>query len=294
MTTRPVLVGYDGSPGAEAALAWALDEAARTGAPVELAYALAWPPVVPAPVTSADVWPMDDTRRAISAMLQTAVAQAAESHPGVAVAWLVLDGPAAPVLQDRSHGAALLVLGSRGHGGFAGLLLGSTAVAVSAHAHCPTVVVRGVEPGPEARPGRVVVGVDFSACSLLALGFAFDQAAGRRVPLRVVHAWAPPPVRYGPPDLDPEEITLAERSAVEELLAGWRSKYPDVPVTVEVAADSPARVMVAATRHAQLAVVGSRGRGGFGGLLLGSVSQQLLHHSHCPVAVVRESPGPAA
>jgi nucleotide-binding universal stress UspA family protein len=289
MTTRPILVGYDQSPGAKAAAWWALDEGARTGTPVQLAYAFEWLPVA-APITAPRIWPDDAARRDIQAILDAFIAEAAEARPEVPVTGLILEGVAAFALQEQSRHASLVVLGSRGHGGFAGLLVGSTTVAVTAHAHCPVVVVRGVEPGPEMRLGHVAVGVDFSPGSLLALEFAFAQAASRRVNLHVVRAWTPPNPRWSPPGTDLAEFTVAERAAVDEMLAGWQAKYPAVTVTAEVVADSPAHCLVNASRNAQLVIVGSRGRGGFLGLLLGSVSQQLLHHSHCPVAIVREVP----
>jgi nucleotide-binding universal stress UspA family protein len=292
MTTRPILVGYDGSPGSRAALRWALDEGGRTGNPVQLVYVFEWFADRAWPGPGSEGWPDEAARRDVEWILDIAVGDAAKSHPKVSVSGVVLEGPAPLLLQERSRTASLVVLGSRGHGGFGGLLVGSTAVAVAAHAHRPVVVVRGVERGPERPSGHVVVGVDGSESSLLALGFAVEQAAERKVALHVVRAWTPPAARWRPPDFDPARISAEEQVAVAELLAGWREKYPDVEVAVEVVADNPAHVLVGATRNAQLAVVGSRGRGGFRGLLLGSVSQQLLHHSHCPVAIVRELPAP--
>ena len=290
MTTRPILVGYDDSPTAKAAAWWAVDEGARTGTPVWLAYSFEWLAVA-APMAPPRVWPDDDARRDIRAILDAFIVEAARVYPDVSVTGVILDGPAPPALWEQSRNASLVVLGNRGHGGFAGLLVGSTTVAVSAHAHCPVVVVRGIEPGPETRYGHVVVGVDFSPCSLLALEFAFDQAAGRGENLHVIRAWTPPGPRGGPPGADPEELTVTEKAAVDDLLTRWRAKYPTVGVTSEVIVDHPGRCLVEASRNAQLVVVGSRGRGGLLGLLLGSVSQRLLHHSHCPVAIVREIPG---
>lgn len=197
----------------------------------------------------------------------------------------VFDGPPALVLQERSTDAGMLVLGSRGHGGFAGLLAGSTAVSVTAHAHCPVVVVRD---GQAATSGPVVVGVDGSESSLRALGFAVERAEQRDVPLRVIRVWEPPGERWVPPGFDPEEATATERAAAEEELARWRETFPDVEVDLRVSPGNPAALLVEASREAQLVVVGSRGRGGLRGMLLGSVSQQLLQHAHCPVAVVRE------
>lgn len=290
MHTRPVLVGYDGSPGSRAALRWALDEGASTGDPVQLAYVFEWlaAPALAGPAYGG--WLDETARRDAESILEAAANDAARSHPGVDVSGVVLEGPASLLLQERSRGASLLVLGSRGHGGFAGLLVGSTSVTVAAHAHCPVVVVRGVAPGPEHPADPVLVGVDGSEQSLLALGFALERAAGRGVALRVVRAWQPPPGRWRPAEGDPARIGAGERAAITELLHGWREKYPQVEVHVDVVADNPAHALIEASRAAQLAVVGSRGRGGLRGMLLGSVSQQLLHHGHCPVAVVREVP----
>ncbi|BCJ68819.1 universal stress protein [Polymorphospora rubra] len=288
MEIQPIVVGYDGSPGARTALRWALDEAARTGAPVHPTYAFepfgASAPLAPAPL----LWPDDTARKEIAEMLDAAVAAAAASHPTVAVRAGTVDGPPNVRLQELSRQAGLVVLGSRGHDGFTGLLVGSTAVSVTAHAHCPVVVVRG-DAGPDG--GHVVAGVDGSACSVLALGYAFAQAAARDVPLHVVRAWRPPATGATPAPFDPDAVGALERAELRELLVGWQDRYPRVRVTSEVVADAPGRTLIDATRHAALVVVGSRGRGGFRGLLMGSVSQQLLHHSHCPVAVVRELPG---
>jgi nucleotide-binding universal stress UspA family protein len=290
-TGRPILVGYDGSDGARTAVRWALDEGARSGEAVELAYAFE-PTTVGSwigPGIGPGVWPDEVARREVEAVVQQAAAEAAGTHPGVRVHGEVLDGPAALLLQERSARASLVVLGSRGHGGFTGLLTGSTAVTVCAHAHCPVVVVRGEEP-QRTGPGPVVVGVDGSEHSRLALGFALDRAANREAPLHVIRAWAPPGPRSRPAEAKLAEITDTERAAVQEMVAGWRGTYPGVEVSVAVVTGNPSGALVEATREARLAVVGSRGLGGFRGLLLGSVSQQLIQHGHCPVAVVRELP----
>lgn len=290
MNAHPIIVGYDASEGSKAAFRWALDEATRTGAQITLLFAFEWPalPSTVAPVATS--WPDQGAREDAQKMLDAAILEAFQTHPRVLVTGTVADGSAAILLRERSREARLLVLGSRGHGGFTGLLLGSTTVAVSAHAHCPVVVVRGEQEQPE---GPVVVGVDGSTCALLAVEYAFAQAAARDTVLRVVRAWTPiaPPRQL--PGYIPAEQAGAERIEVDELLADGRSRYPQVEVAIDIVAGPPGRVMVDASRDAQLVVVGSRGHGGFGGLLLGSVSQQLLHHAHCPVAVVRELPSAA-
>ncbi|MFC3505376.1 universal stress protein [Micromonospora krabiensis] len=294
MSGGPILVGYDGSPDAGHALAWALDEAGRSGRPVRLAYVFEWVTVVGwlGPGVAPGVWPDETARREVEQLVHRAAADAAAAHPDLDVAGEVFDGPPALVLQERSAQADLLVLGGRGHGGFGGLLVGSTAVAVTAHARCPVVVVRSPPETAPAAPadGPVVVGFDGSDPSLVALGFAVERAEQREVPLRVVRAWSPsgPPWRGGGAPADQEDALAAERAAVEAALAPVRKTYPGLAVTVDVAAGSPASLLVEASRSAQLVAVGSRGRGGLRGMLLGSVSQQLIQHAIAPVAVVRE------
>ncbi|MDW3846916.1 universal stress protein [Micromonospora sp. BRA006-A] len=287
MSGEEILVGYDGSADASVALNWALDEAGRSGRPVRLAYVFEWLTVTGwiGPGVAPGVWPDEAARQQVDELVRKAAADAAADRPGLTVHGEVFDGPPALVLQERSADAGILVLGSRGHGGFGGLLAGSTAVSVTAHAHCPVVVVRD---GQAATSGPVVVGSDGSESALRALGFAVERAAQRDVPLRVLRAWEPPGDRWVPPDFDPEQVAASERAAAEAELAPWRESFPDVPVEIEAVPGSASALLVEASRSAQLVVVGSRGRGGLRGMLLGSVSQQLIQHSHCPVAVVRE------
>ncbi|MGC4897336.1 universal stress protein [Micromonospora sp. DT31] len=287
MSGEEILVGYDGSADAAIAVQWALDEAGRSDRPVRLAYVFEWLTVTGwiGPGVAPGVWPDEAARQQVEELVRQAATDAAADRPGLTVHGEVFDGPPALVLQERSAEAGMLVLGSRGHGGFGGLLAGSTAVSVVAHAHCPVVVVRD---GQRATSGPVVVGSDGSETALLALGFAVERAAQRDVPLRVLRVWEPPGGRRVPSDFDPEETAAAERAAAEAELAPWRESFPDVPVEIEAVPGSAAALLVEASRSAQLVVVGTRGRGGLRGMLLGSVSQQLIQHSHCPVAVVRE------
>ncbi|MET8117880.1 universal stress protein [Micromonospora sp. NPDC005291] len=284
MRDAEILVGYDGSTDASVALNWALEEARHSGQPVRLAYVFEWLTVAGwvGPGVAPGIWPDDTARRQVEDLVRKAAADAGAAHPGLTITGEVYDGPPALVLQERSAEAGLLVLGSRGHGGFGGLLAGSTAVSVAAHAHCPVVVVRD-GPGSaltDASPGPVAVGVDGSEQSLVALGFAAERAAQRQVPLRVLHAWTPGPGgAAGVPD---------ERAAVEQALEPWRRTFAELTISVDLVPGSPAAMLIEASRDARLVVVGSRGRGGLAGMLLGSVSQQLIQHADCPVAVVKE------
>ena len=199
--------------------------------------------------------------------------------------------------------AQLVVIADRGLGGVAGLLIGSVAFALAAGGSCPVVIVRGQT---DATDGPVVVGVDGSPISEAALAFAFEAAALRGAPLLAVHAWRDVPLvavhaeRDVPLDpmtwasLDWDAVEQQAQAELAERLAGWRDKYPDVDVQRLVVQDRPAKVLVEQSAAAQLLVVGSRGRGGLAGLLLGSVSHAVLHRADCPVAIVRADIGAAA
>jgi nucleotide-binding universal stress UspA family protein len=291
MNDKPIVVGYDGSSGAEAALRWAIEEAGRTGVPIRVVQVVETPLHVAAVAPGVGVFPDAELRRDAEVALAVTVEKVRADNPEVAVTGGVLPEPTVPALLEQSHRAALVVLGSRGHGGFAGLLLGSVGVAVSGHAHCPVVVVRGTA-RPAGSGAPVVVGVDGSPDSLLAAAYGFEQAAEHGVGVEAVHAWTPPAppwrstIRPLAPDAD--ELEQAELHLLNAALAGLRTAYPGVPTRTRVVAGGAAHALVEASRTAQLVVVGSRGMGGFRGLLLGSVSQQLLHHADCPVAVIRK------
>jgi nucleotide-binding universal stress UspA family protein len=181
-------------------------------------------------------------------------------------------------------------VGSRGHGTFAGLLLGSVSRQVATHAKCSSVIVR---PAADPQSRDIVVGVDGSQPSLHALDFAFDEADRRGMRLRVLHTWDVPPVGAitGVPTFSPPEfirdLKNSEARLISEALAGHGDRYPDVEVSEELEQGGPVQVLTEASEHAAMVVVGSRGRGGFLGLLLGSVSHGIAHHAHCSVAVIR-------
>ncbi|SNY59157.1 universal stress protein [Paractinoplanes atraurantiacus] len=285
MTTGTVVIGYDGSPQSRMAAAWALDQAALTGAPAELLYAYEWPDWMAAAsmVPSLPIFPTAEIRRQAGRVLADAVAAARRSHPGVPVTGTTVDTGADLSLIDRSAGAGLIVLGAHGHSAVPNLL-GSTTVAVSAHAHCPVVVVRGT--AQAHRP--VVAGIDETADPHAVLGFAFDTALVRRAPLHVIRAWPPAIGMPSGTALTRGAVPAGIRRPFDELVAGWREKYPEVPITAQAVARHPAAALTDAGTAAQLLVVGSHGRGRLRGLLLGSVGQHLLRHAACPVAVAHE------
>jgi nucleotide-binding universal stress UspA family protein len=281
-----VVVGVDGSDSALRAVRWAADEAARRRAPLRLVTAFGWTDDVV--VGHPGLGPryrdilLDRFRRALA----TAVAVAGERRPELEVSQELRIGFPIGTLAEEARRAQLLVIGDRGLNRAEGLLLGSVGVAMAAHAACPVVIVRGPEPAGSTLP--VVVGVDGSPVSDAAIAFAFAAAAERAVPLIAVHTW-------WDTFLDPGLITqlfrdedqVYEQDVLAEHLAGWSEKYPQVQVQRIVTRDRPVHLLIEQSRRAQLVVVGSRGHGELAGLVLGSVSNALVHRSACPVAIAR-------
>lgn len=291
MSGSPILVGYDGSQWADAALRWALDEAARHAAPVRLLYVYEWATsTVPVPVSAG--WPALAARQQTVDALDEALARARAARPELTIDNWVLDGTVVPTLCSLSERGRLLVLGNRGLGGFDGLQTGSVALTLATCARCPVVVHRG-----SARPiDPVVVGVDDYPDMTNTFNFAADQAASRGVDLVAVRGWGPPPLPSrsdtAAPDHDLAALEQAEREMVAEALReGQGRRPPQVHVVTRLAPSSAAQALVDASVRAQLVVVGASGRAGSPGLPLGSVTRALIHHSHCPVAVVRADVG---
>jgi nucleotide-binding universal stress UspA family protein len=287
---RPVVVGYDGSDGARTALDWAVGEAQRQKRPLHLVLARQVP-VRPVPDYSfiEDGYLAELDAEQAEVVLTTGLDRVRELAPHLEVAASTPTGRASAVLVDASDDASCVVVGARGRGALATALLGSTSVDVAAAARCPVVVVREL-PAPAATPARVVVGSDGSELSAAAIGEAFAQADVRNLDLTVVQAWYLDTTTGGLSALSVEsvrrEVAQAERAVAAAAVARWRGKYPDVRVHLHVLQAHPVQALVEHSQGAELVVVGSRGRGGFGGLLLGSVSQGVLHHAHCPVMVV--------
>ncbi|MFG1996276.1 universal stress protein [Actinoplanes sp. NPDC048988] len=264
----PVIVGIDGSEQALSAVRAAAVQAWQRKLPLRIVHAFVWPSLHVGVGPVADDTPGTGLRHHAEDLLVEAAGVAAEAAPGVPVGTALIDGAATPVLLGESRQASLLVLGDRGLGGVSGLIIGSVAVHASAHAHCPVLVVRGAgHPG-----GPVVVGVDGSESSRLAVAAAFEQSAAAGAELVAVLAG---------------DDGLAGRLLLGEVLAGWGERYPQVRVRAEAVRESARKVLTERSRTARLIVVGARGRGAFEGLVLGSVSQALLHHAGCPVEVVR-------
>ena len=278
--TAPIVVGYDGSVDSRIAVDFALAEAELRKQPLVIVYALLTPvPTLPFEATYA--WHHDSTEReAAEKMLTQVAAEIRADAEHVRIDTEIVDTVvASAALIEKSRTASLLVVGSRGHGGISGLLLGSTSSQVAGHAHCPVLVTRrNVEYGEQR--GVVVVGVDGSELSDHAVGFAFEVADMRGAELVAVHAWRPLIPRAEAEFEDVEADVLAES------LESWQRRYPDVPVRRRSVSGNTRDVLLEQSAGADLLVVGSRGRGGFAGLILGSTSQAMLHHATVPVAVV--------
>lgn len=284
LVTSPIVVGVDESEQSLRATEWAAARALVRGCPLLLIHTV-----------SPEMYGFRDIPESVGSTVQRALDRAREVAPGVEATAETVVGYPSQTLIKESRAAAMLVVGNRGRGGFAELLLGSVGVQVTAHAQCPVVVVRPEEAPTEQwdapATGQVVVGVDGSAHSDDALGFAFEEAATRGVGLAAVHAWAGP-VSTGPGDMLPlvydfDDAREEERRLLAETVAGWQEKYPDVLVRRLVVRGAAAKQLVRFSHGAELLVVGARGLGGFLGLALGSVSQAAIHHAACSVAVVR-------
>lgn len=287
--SHAVVVGVDGSATSNLALDWGADEASRRMLPLHLL--TAWSvrfaqasPMVVAPLDAPDP----------EGILSEAADRVRSLAPSVRVTTESTGSSPSAALVEASQTAECVVVGSRGHSGLGSALVGSTSMQVATHAACPVVVVREVTKAGDSRPG-VVVGIDGSPVSTEAIRYAFAQAASRGAGLVAVHAWNVEFVEggyaLGSTEETWERLMQEEYAVTSESLAGLAEQYPDVDVTRHVVREHPVAALVTHSQGAELLVVGSRGLGGFRALLIGSVSQGVLHRAHCPVAVVRPRAG---
>lgn len=283
-----VVVGYDGSDGSERALQWAAEEARLRGLPLQILSVWEEPMVDMGFGGGAIIDPnlaevMKERGEQIAAQGLQMVADR-----GVHATAESVVGPAASALVEASESADLIVTGSHSKRGVAEILLGSTSSQVATHSTCPTIVVRPAELTNQ----RVGVAIDGSGPGQRALDFAFDAASRRGWKLLVIHAWDVHVVGF---DVDAstypkggiiDEVREAEDRLSSEVLAGHRDRYPDVEIEYHLDRGHPDHVVLEAAESCDLLVVGSRGHGGFASLMLGSVSNRVLHHAECSVAVV--------
>lgn len=279
----PVVVGIDELSTSGAALQWGVEQARVLSVPLRLVCAYRRGFITPAQLGYDMPMLEDELRQHAEDTLGQAREQAGALAPELAVDTAAVDGDAVPVLLDESRRAGVLVLGSRQLKAFGSVVLGSVAAAVTARAQCPVVVLRAPA-GDPAEGAEVLVGVDGTAESEAVLAFGFDYASRRQLPLRAVLCWKDH-LTFGPWQHTRRSFDHAE-SWLSEALAGWREKYPDVKVHSGVVRDAPVPGLAAASVGQSLLVVGTRRRHTLAGVLLGSVSQGVLHHAVCPVAVV--------
>jgi nucleotide-binding universal stress UspA family protein len=284
MKRREIVVGVDGSPASQAALIWASAEAAHRGCELTVLYAYDWRLFgARAPIGGALA---EDVRHRAEQLIATAVADAKAAAPQLTVHGQALLGAPGPTLVAAAKQAELVVVGSRGRGGFASLLLGSVSQQIATHASGPVVVVRG-RPEPV---GPIVVGVDGSDAAHDALGIAFEEAGLRGARIVAVRVYTLP-MTWGYEMAtfaeDRDDRRRFELEALLDDLAPWKEKYAETPIEAVVVEGHAAGALTGLSHTAQLVVVGTRGHGGFAGLLLGSASLQLLHHAECPVLIAR-------
>ena len=278
----PVIVGFDGSRSAHAAVRYGADEAVLRDRELRIVHAFRWPLIYPPLDSEYDPHERGPRVAMLNRLTQTA-RDVQQNHPHLPVSIRLFDGSPGGVLVAASRDAELLIVGHRAPGGFTGLLAGSVGVQTTGHAHCPVVVVRG-----DVRPGAalIVLGVDGSADARCTADAAFAQAQRRGAEVLVAYR---PPTHPRWPAMGPQ----GNSSVVDEFVLSLRDaarRYPDVKYRTEVVVhgDSAATALIAAAQRmeAGLLVVGSRGVGGFHGLMMGSTFRSLIEHASCPVMVI--------
>lgn len=277
MVTMPVVAAVDGSEESLLAAEWAAQEAQRRGAPLRLVSAVTMPPRMHA--RGADPWTVaDELRDASARALSEAVTRSEESSSGLLIDASLLSGPPALAVADSGSGALMLVVGARGAGGFAALLLGSVSRYAAMHAACPVVVVRQET---SAVHGEVVVGIGDPHDATPTLAFAFDEAAARGAALVAVHGLSWNPAANLQPG-GPERLAAEADCDLAEALRPWQAKYPVVPVRRDVVHGHIAQVLTGYASRADLVVIGRHSSGH----VIGGIQHAVLGHAHGPVAIV--------
>jgi nucleotide-binding universal stress UspA family protein len=285
-----IVVGVDGSPASRVAVDWAARDAAMRNVPLTLVHVAngvvaPWSQM-PLP-TGLGKWQQQRGRQFIDDAIRIAAEATIETGPAQVKTEMYYSATV-PTLVDLSKEAEIVVVGSRGQGAF-GSLLGSVSAGLVHHAHCPVAVIHDEDPlMPHPAQAPVLVGIDGSPASELATAIAFDEASRRQVDLIALHAWSDAGV-LDFPGMDWSTMKASEDEVLAERLAGWQERYPDVMVHRLVVCDRPARQLIEHSEEAQLVVVGSHGRGGFAGMLLGSVSAAVVQSARMPVIVARQA-----
>jgi nucleotide-binding universal stress UspA family protein len=281
------LVGVDGSAESDTAIRWATHEAVMRGAAMNLVHVVA-PPSASWPIgpiyANITEWQRNNARYVLEQALKTLQATVSASQlPDVHTE--TLNSSVVSTLVRASEDKQMIVVGSRGSGALGRLLLGSVSTGLLHHASCPVAIIRP-EPESSDSDAPVLLGIDGSPASEAATTLAFDEASRRGVDLVALHAWSDVAV-FPILGMDWHEYESQGHEILGERLAGWQEQYPDVHVQRRLVCDQPARWLTRESEHAQLVVVGSRGRGGFASTWLGSVSNAVAQSANIPVLVVR-------
>ncbi|OBH14841.1 universal stress protein [Mycobacterium sp. E3247] len=283
-----VLVCVDGSVASDAAVAWGTREAVMRGMPITLMHAV--PPVVvgwPVGQLYADMpeWQQDSAQQVIDRAREALGASLGGAEPPEIRTQTVYSA-IVPALIEASEDAWMLVAGSQGLGALGRLLLGSVTTGLVHYAHCPVAVIHSDEDAAPDSGAPVLLGIDGSPASEAATALAFDEASRRGVGLVALHVWSDVGV-FPILGMDWHDREKEGQEILAERLAGWQERYPDVHVERKLFCDKPSEWLLKESEQAQLVVVGSRGRGGFPGMLLGSVSSAVAQSARVPVLVVR-------
>lgn len=287
-TEYGVLVGVDGSAESDAAVRWAAREASLNGTPITLMHVIApvivsWPA---GPYMATVLECQEDNARQAIEQAQNVLADCLGESQGLTVQTEIRKESVARTLIDSSKSAQMVVAGSRGMGALGRMLLGSTSTSLLHYGSGPVVVVHGDDRAAHDDRLPVLLGIDGSPASEVATSHAFEEAARRQVDLVALHVWIDvgdiPPI--GPTWEEQEETG---RALLAERLSGWQERYPDVKVHRRIERAQPAYWLLEEAKQAQLVVIGSHGRGGFTGMLLGSVSSRVAQSATTPVMVVR-------
>jgi nucleotide-binding universal stress UspA family protein len=285
-----IIVGVDGSAPSKVAVDWAARDASLRELSLTIIY------ISPSPIMAADIpMPVNLTERlekhghSVLSEARRTAEDAAEGSSPMTIDTEMVRAAVLPTLIDRSKDADLVVVGCRGLGAIGRRLLGSVSSGLLHHAHCPVAVIHDEDPMmPHPSEAPVVVGIDGSPASEQATAIAFEEASRRGVDLVAVHAWSDFSA-FELPATGSEELEKEAEETLGERLAGWQERYPDVSVRRVVSLDKPAHQLLEQSESAQLTVLGSHGRGGFAGMLLGSVSSAVAQSARMPVIIARQS-----
>lgn len=288
-----VVVAVDGSEASQNAVRWAANTANKRGVPLRLAASYTMPQFLYAEGMVPPQELFDELQSETMDMIEAARVVAHEVAPDIKIGYVIAEGSPIDMLLDMSSDVTMIVMGSRGLGGLSGMVMGSVSAAVVSHADCPVVVVRSDNHVTETNKyGPVVVGVDGSDVSQRATEFAFEEAQARGAKLVAIHTWMDMQVQGSLAGLaaaqqEWEIIEKEQTTLLKDRLQPLLERFPDVEVEMVITRDRPVRALEDCAHNAQLLVVGSHGRGGFRGMLLGSTSRALLQSAPCPMVVVR-------